>query len=147
MKEILTWFKQNLPGAKIWHVRGRFRDFASERETYSFNDFYVITQKDVEFIWFSAKSKVSGYVTFSGVSLSRYTSMVESQLAKKILPSHDWKVLVMALPKEKNQRLLIFRRLQDNASGITEIIDLARELHQKFLAGVKKLVSDLAQNL
>ncbi len=146
MKEILTWVKQNLPGAKIWHVRGRFRDFASERETYSFADFYVITQKDVDFIWFSTKSKQSGAMTFSGVILSRYTSLVESQLAKKILPSHDWKVLVMPLPKEKNQRLLIFRRLQDNA-GLTELIDLARELHQKFLSGVKKLVSDLAQDL
>ncbi len=146
MKEILTWVKQNLPGAKIWHVRGRFRDFASERETYSFADFYVITQKDVDFIWFSTKSKQSGNLTFSGVTLSRYTSLVESQLAKKILPSHDWKVLVMPLPKEKNQRLLIFRQLQDNV-GLMELINLARELHQKFLAGVKKLVSDLAQNL
>ncbi len=146
MKDILTWFKQNLPGAKIWHVRGRFRDFASERETFSFNNFYVITQKGVDFIWFSTKSKQSGTVTFSGVNLSRYTSLVESQLAKKILPSPDWKVLVMALPKEKNQRLLVFRQVPANA-GLAELIDLPRELHQKFLTGVKKLVSEIAENL
>ncbi len=146
MKDILTWFKLNMPGAKIWHVRGKFRDFASERETFSFKDFHVITQKEVEFIVFSTKSKQSGKVIFSGLSLSRCTSFIESQLAKKILPSHDWKVLVMALPRENNQRLLIFRQLKENAS-LPELIGLARELHNKFLASVKKLVSDLAQNL
>ncbi len=147
MKDFLTRVKRDLPDAKIWHVRGRFRDFASERETFSITDFYVFTQKDVEFIWFSAKSKQSGKHTFSGVTLSRCTSTVESQLAKKILPSRDWKIIMMALPKETNQRLMIFRALQDNEVSLTETINLARELHQKFLTSVKKLVSDLAQNL
>ncbi len=146
MNEILTWFKQNLPGARIWHVRGRFRDFASERETFSFDDFYVITQKEEDFIYFSAKSRQSGRVTFGGINLSRYTSLVESQLARKLLPTHDWKILVTTLPKEKNQRLIVFRKVQES-SRLMELFDEARGIHQKFLAGVKKLVSDLAQHL
>ncbi len=146
MNEILTWLKQNLPGARIWHVRGRFRDFASERETFAFDDFYVITQKEEDFTYFSAKSRQSGRVTFGGITLSRYTSLVESQLARKLLPTHDWKILVMALPKEKNQRLIVFRKVQGSAR-LMELFDEARGIHQKFLAGVKKLVSDLAQNL
>ncbi len=146
MKEMLTWVKQNLPEAKIWHVRGRFRDFASERETFSFRDFYVITQKEVDFIIFSAKSSQSRQVKFGGITLSRYTSLVESQLAKKLLPSRDWKVLVTVLPKERNQRLLIFRVISESLD-FKKLVEDARAIHQKFLAGVKRLVSDLAQNL
>jgi hypothetical protein len=146
MKEMLTLVKQNLPEAKIWHVRGRFRDFASERETFSFKDFYVISQKEEDFIYFSAKSAQRGQVKFGGITISRYTSLVESQLAKKLLPSRDWKVLVTVLPKERNQRLLIFRVIPESMD-FKKLVEDAQAIHQKFLTGVKRLVSDLAQNL
>jgi len=146
MREILTWVKQKLNDVKIWHVHGRFRDFSSERETYSFKEFYIITQKDEDFIFFSAKSPQSGQVTFGGITLSRYTSLVESQLAKRLVPSRDWKVLVTALPKEKNMRLLVFHEVRKTLD-FNEIIIQSREIHHKFLAGLKKLVSNIAQNL
>jgi len=146
MQDILAKMKQSFPGAKLWHIHGKFREFSLDRVTFSVKRFYVITANNEDFLCFIAKFSRSTPVTFGGITLSRYTSLIESQLAKKMLPSKDWKILVTALPKETNQRLMIIRKVQDG----TEFLDLVREtrvIHQKFLTSVKKLVADIAQNL
>jgi hypothetical protein len=146
MDPIVAAVSRHYPEASVWHVRGRFRDFSTGRNTYSIRSFFVISYKHEEFLIIKTKSPQYGHNIMAGIILSGFTSLVESEYAKKVISSKDWHLLVYSLPKENAQRLMLFQPCQDESS-CTSTIESAREVRRQFLAGIKKLVSDLASGV
>jgi len=145
MNVFVTALTRQYPDAKIWLVRGKIRDFAINQSKLSFTSFYIFNHQREELIVFSTKSPERGRENFAGIVLSRFTSLVESEYAKKVIPSPDWHLLVISLPKETNQRLLAFLSCQDEESCLS-VIESGRKFRRRFLTGIKDLVSELLRD-
>lgn len=109
MGNFLKVLRHEFPDASFWHVRGRFRQFLMNGETCSIRSFDVITNTSVDMVVFTAKGPSAGQMTCVGIMLSRISSLVESEIAKKFINPRIWKLLAFSLPKETNQRLILFQ--------------------------------------